>query len=367
MRRALALARRGLGRTAPNPLVGAVVVRNGKVVGEGYHRGPGTPHAEIHALAAAGRAARGATLYVTLEPCGHTAKRTPPCAPEVIRSGVKRLVVGMVDPNPKVAGRGIRAIAATGIEVSVGVEDAACKALNAPYARVMERGLPWVTLKFAQTLDGKVATATGESRWITGEVARRHGHRLRDRHEAIMVGIGTVLADDPELTCRVRGGRDPLRVVVDANLATPPTARVLTPGAQAPTILACVADASIGQGKALARAGAEVLRLPARNGRVDLTALLAGLAARGVHRVLCEGGPTLAAELLRLGLVNRVACYVAPAVMGGDDARGSVAGRSPAALADRVALGPFAVRRLGKDLLLEADVLDKAPPERLER
>jgi diaminohydroxyphosphoribosylaminopyrimidine deaminase/5-amino-6-(5-phosphoribosylamino)uracil reductase len=356
MRRALALARRAEGRTSPNPLVGAVLVKGGKVVGEGHHRGPGRPHAEIEALNAAGSKARGAVLYVTLEPCVHTAKRTPPCAPEVIRAAPARVVVGMADPNPQVAGGGIRALREAGIAVEAGCLEADCRRLNAPYVRVMTLGLPWVTLKVAQTLDGKVATASGESRWITGEAARRHGHALRSRSDAVLVGIGTVLADDPELTVRLTRGPNPARVVADARLETPPGARVLTGPAGVPTILGVLADADPVRRERLERAGARVLTVPGRAGRLDLGALLAALAAEGRHRVLCEGGPRLAAELLRAGLVNRVAFYVAPRILGGDDARGSVGGTAPATLGGARNLGPMRVRRLGPDLLIEADV-----------
>jgi diaminohydroxyphosphoribosylaminopyrimidine deaminase/5-amino-6-(5-phosphoribosylamino)uracil reductase len=364
MRRALFLARRAEGRTSPNPLVGAVVVRGGRAVGEGFHPGPGRPHAEALALAAAGRKARGATLYVTLEPCVHTDKRTPPCAPAVIRAGLARVVVGMRDPNPKVAGRGVAALKAAGIATTVGCEEARCKRLNAPYVRALATGLPWVTLKVAQTLDGKVATARGESRWITGAAARRHGHALRARNDVILVGIGTVLADDPALTCRLVRGRSPVRVVVDARLETPPTARVLTEGRPTPTILATLPATLRGtrvrpgaaRRKALEAAGARLLAVRGRGGRVDLGALLMALAAEGRHRVLCEGGPNVAAALVRGGLANRVAFYTAPRILGGDDARGAIGGAAPARLADALRLGPLSVRRLGDDVLLEADV-----------
>jgi diaminohydroxyphosphoribosylaminopyrimidine deaminase/5-amino-6-(5-phosphoribosylamino)uracil reductase len=357
MRRALKLARRALGRTAPNPLVGAVVVAGGQVVGEGYHHGPGTPHAEIHALSAAGSKAQGATLYVTLEPCCHTDKRTPPCVPAVLASGVERVVIGMTDPNPAVSGGGVRALEMAGVTVTVGVMETECQYLNAPYTQVFNTGLPWLTLKMAQTLDGKVATASGDSKWITGETARRYGHRLRDRHEAILVGAGTVLADDPQLTCRIPGGRDPLPVVVDSNLSTPVDARLLERSDGARPVLCAVEGVDPSQIERLRMAGADVLTVAAVGGRVDLRALLKILAARGVHRVLCEGGPTLSAALLAEGLVNRVACFIAPTLMGGDDARGSIGGKSPLTLAGVQRLGKISSRRLGSDLLLEADIL----------
>lgn len=361
MQRAVRLAGRAAGRTSPNPLVGAVVVRAGKVVGEGYHRGPGTPHAEAVALERAGSAARGATLYVTLEPCCHTGKRTPPCAPLVARAGLDRVVVGMSDPNPRVAGGGIAVLETAGLAVDTGVHEAACAELNRPYIRAMTQGLPWVTLKVAQTLDGKVATASGASRWITGEKARRHGHRMRDRHDVILVGAGTVGADDPELTCRLPRGKSPLRVVVDTRLDTRPDARVLTDTARVPTMLAAVQGADPKRRQALETAGARVVELPENQGRVDLAALLTRLAADGHHRVLCEGGPTLSSALLAAGLVNRVAFFVAPRIMGGADALGSVGGVSPALPADAVALGPMGVRKMGEDLLIEADVVAGEP------
>lgn len=358
MRRALTLARRAEGRTSPNPLVGAVLVRAGRLLAEGFHRGPGRPHAEADVLASSGTKARGATLYVTLEPCAHTDKRTPPCAPLVAAAGLSRVVVGMTDPNPKVAGRGLAALRAAGLRTDLGVLEDACRRLNAPYVRAMETGLPWVTLKIAQTLDGKVATAGGASRWITGEAARRHGHGLRARHDVILVGIGTVLADDPLLTCRVARGRDPVRVVVDARLETPPGARVLTAGGPAPTILGALARAANARRVRLEAAGARVLTVPGRAGRLDMGELLKALAARGWHRVLCEGGPRLAGELVRRRLVSAVAFYTAPRILGGDASRGAVGGASPARLADALRLGYMRVRRLGDDILVMADVAD---------
>ena len=218
---ALRLAARAAGRTSPNPLVGAVVVKNGRVVARGWHRKAGEPHAEAIALAKAGAAARGATLYVTLEPCSHTNKRTPPCTPFVIASGVKRVVIAMIDPNPKVSGGGIKAIKKAGIEVVTGVLESEARVLNEAFIKHVAKKVPFVTLKVAQTLDGRIATATGESKWITGERAREEGHRLRDRNDAILVGINTVLKDDPALTTRIPKGRDPIRVIVDSRLRIP--------------------------------------------------------------------------------------------------------------------------------------------------
>src|SRR5512135_3106053 len=228
MRMALRLADRARGRTSPNPVVGAVVVKNGKVVGRGYHEKAGMPHAEAIALAKAGKAARGATLYVTLEPCSHTSKRTPPCCPIVIRSRVKRVVVAMIDPNPQVSARGIRKLRSAGIDVSTGVLGADAARQNEAFIKHVTTGSPFVTLKVAQTLDGKIATSSGESKWITGKEAREEGRRLRDINDAILVGINTVLKDNPSLTTRIPGGRDPIRVIVDSRLRMPLNAKVLT-------------------------------------------------------------------------------------------------------------------------------------------
>src|SRR5512143_342746 len=257
MRMALRLAARAKGRTSPNPMVGAVVVKNGKVVATGYHHRAGEPHAEAIALRKAGRQAKGATLYVTLEPCSHTDKRTPPCTPLVMQSGVKRVVIGMIDPNPRVSGGGVKTLGKAGLEVVTGVLETGAKKLNEAFIKHISSGMPFVTLKIAQTLDGKVATATGESKWITGELARQEGHRLRDTNDAILVGINTVLKDNPSLTARVPGGRDPLRVIVDSRLRIPADARVITQKSSVGTVVAALADAPKAKIKKLQDAGAE--------------------------------------------------------------------------------------------------------------
>ena len=351
MRRCLSLARRGEGRTAPNPMVGCVVLdRRGRVVAEGWHRKAGSLHAEAEALAKVGRVP-GGTLVVNLEPCRHEG-RTPPCAPLVAASGVKRVVVGMLDPV-RGHGGGAAWLARKGIAIERGVLEAECRELNRAWLRFARDGRPWFTLKAAATLDGKVATWKGESRWITGEAARRDGHRLRDSHDACMVGVGTVLADDPRLTVRgLRGGRDPVRVVVDGSLRTPPGAAVLARGR---VIVATTRAAAPSREGRLLAAGAEVWRLPGR-GRVDLAALAARLAEAGITSVLVEGGPTLHGALLDAGLVDEVRLFVAPLVLGGSGRRSGltwIAGRGVDRLADAtrlVAVGP--PRRLGPDLLL---------------
>ncbi len=310
MRQAIALARRGLGRTSPNPPVGAVVVARGRIVGRGWHRRPGALHGEAAALRAAGRRARGATLYVTLEPCNHHG-RTPPCTEAILAAGVRRVVFGARDPNPHVRGRGAARLRRAGVTVVGGVERAACEEVVAGFTSLVKRGRPLVTLKLAATLDGRIATRTGESRWISGPQARGLVHRWRDEMDAVMVGIGTVLADDPRLTCRRRGGRDPLRVIIDSRLRIPLGALVLTKEAAPATLLASV----IAQGRklsALRTRGATVLSLPGRGGRVSLRRLFDELGRRGIASVLLEGGATLAAAALREGLVDRVALFVTP-------------------------------------------------------
>lgn len=351
MRRCLALARRGEGRTAPNPMVGCVVLdRRGRLVAEGWHRRAGAPHAEADALAKVGRVP-GGTLYVNLEPCRHQG-RTPPCAPLVAESGVARVVVGMLDPV-RGHGGGAAALARRGIAVERGVLAAECRELNRAFLSWATRQRPWLTLKAAATLDGKVATWRGESKWVTGEAARREGHRLRDSHDACMVGIGTVLADDPRLTVRgLRGGRDPVRVVVDGRLRTPPGAAVLGGGR---VVIAALKEAPAARERRLVAAGAEVWRLPGR-GRVDLAALARRLAGAGLASVLVEGGPTLHGGLLDAGLVDEVKLFLAPILLGGAGARSGltwIAGAGVDRLADAVRLRAAAPpRRLGPDLLL---------------
>ena len=353
MRAALALARRGLGNAWPNPAVGCVLVRHGRVVGRGWTQPGGRPHAETEALRRAGSKARGATAYVTLEPCSHHG-RTPPCCNALAEAGVARVVMAMRDPDPRVNGRGLTMLRDAAIVVEEGLLEAEARALNAGFFRRIERGLPVVTLKLATTLDGRIATATGESRWITGPEARREAHALRARHDAILVGSGTVLADDPDLTCRIPGmERVPmLRVVADARLRIPATARLVTTATAAPTCIITVPGHSPAALAPFIAAGVEVLTVPAAETGLDLRALLGALARRGVTRVLAEGGAGLAAGLLRAGLVDRLAWFHAPAVMGGDG-HPAAEGLRLAALAAMPRFRRVAVRPLGMDLLTE--------------
>lgn len=319
MRAALALARRGLGETAPNPSVGCVIVRDDRVLARGRTATGGRPHAEVVALSAAGQAARGATVYVSLEPCAHTGK-TPPCTEALIAAGVARVVIGATDPNPKVNGQGGAQLRAAGIEVVEGVLRAEAAAVTSGFAMVMTEGRPLLRLKLASTLDGRIATSTRESQWLTGEPARRAAHAMRGRHDAVMVGVGTVLSDDPELTCRLDGFRTaPLvRIVIDSHLRTPLMSKLVRTATVDPLWLVHRDGADPARKQALTAAGARLIEVPSGAAGVDLLAAMRALAQAGLTRILCEGGGTLAAGLLRAGLVDRLAWFHAPAVMGGD-------------------------------------------------
>lgn len=344
MARALQLAARGLYTTTPNPRVGCVIVRDGQIVGEGWHERAGTPHAEIHALRAAGDAARGATVYVTLEPCSHHG-RTPPCAEALVSAGVARVVAAMRDPNPLVAGAGIDMLTLAGIQAEVGLMEAEARALNPGFISRMTRGRPWVRLKTASTLDGRTALANGQSQWITGEAARADVQRLRARACAILTGSGTVLADDPRMTVRDFDiGRQPLRVVVDSTLRTPASAAVL------PALIACH-RADPAARAALEAAGADVIELPGADGRVDLAALLALLAQRGVNELHVEAGAALNGALLAANLIDEWVAYVAPMAVG-NDARGLFAIPELTALKDAARFTLADVRHLGGDVRL---------------
>jgi len=319
LRAALALAARGLGRTWPNPAVGCVLVRDRRVVGRGWTQPSGRPHAETEALARAGEAARGATAYVSLEPCAHIGK-TPPCADALIAAGVRRVVAAVEDPDPRVAGRGLARLREAGIIVATGVCSAEAAELNAGFFLRLRAGRPLVSLKLATSLDGRIATPTGDSKWITGEVARRRAHLLRATHDAILVGTGTALADDPELTCRLPGlaERSPVRVVLDRQLRLPAAAKLLATARDVPTWIVTAAGGEATRRAALQQAGVEFIEVPTSSGRLSLSATLAALGARGVTRLLGEGGSALAGDLLQEDLVDRIYWFRAPLVIGGD-------------------------------------------------
>ena len=345
MARALQLAERGLWTTSPNPRVGCVLAHGDVIVGEGWHEKAGEPHAEVHALRAAGARARGATAYVTLEPCSHHG-RTPPCAEALVAAGVGRVVAAMVDPNPLVAGRGLARLQAAGISVASGLLEAQAKELNVGFVSRMTRGRPWLRLKAAASLDGKTALRNGLSQWITGPEARRDGHRWRARACAIVTGIGTVRDDDPQLNVRdVESSRQPLRVVVDSRLEIPLTARILKGGA---VLIAAAVDDPV-KADLLRAAGAEVLCLPNAQGKVELTDLLMALGERGINEVHAEAGFKLNGSLLRAGLVDELLLYLAPCLIG-DQASGLFNLPELSTLDDKRRLAIQDLRQVGADI-----------------
>ena len=359
MKRALRLARRG--RTSPNPMVGAVVVREGQVVGEGFHPKAGEPHAEVFALNQAGELARGADLYVTLEPCCHQG-RTPPCTDAVIESGVKRVFAAMQDPNPQVGGKGIEILRRAGIEVQVGLMESEARDLNEAYIKRVTTGLPFVLWKAAMTLDGKIATRTGDSRWVTGEKARRHVHRLRAEADAVLVGVGTVIADDPLLTVRDAGTRrrgdaerQPIRVVVDSEGRTPVGSKVLS--SEAPTVIITRRNAPEVNLDRLWESGATVMGVRDIEGRIDLRYAMSELAKMGVNRVLLEGGGELAASMLAEGLIDRGLIFIAPKIVGGRDAKTPVEGDGLELMREALPTSRLRLRRFGDDVAAEFDLV----------
>ncbi|MBI4495886.1 MAG: bifunctional diaminohydroxyphosphoribosylaminopyrimidine deaminase/5-amino-6-(5-phosphoribosylamino)uracil reductase RibD [Deltaproteobacteria bacterium] len=355
MRLALVLAAKGAGRTSPNPLVGAVVVRGGTVVGQGYHRRAGGPHAEIRALRQAGERARGATLYLNLEPCAHFG-RTPPCTDSILRAGIGRVVAGMTDPNPLVSGRGIRKLRRRGVRAEVGLLERECRELNAPFCKYITTGWPFVILKAALSLDGKIATRAGDSRWISCPASRKFVHRLRQRMDAVMVGVGTVLRDNPLLTVRLagKGPRHPLRIIVDSRLRLPWGAQVVQTAGKVPTLVAATRAAPSSKLRRLAGIGIEVLVVRSDGrGQVSLRALMEELARRGIVSLLLEGGAALNASALREGIVDRLLCFYAPKLIGGETAPGLVGGEGIRRMAEAKAATIRQVKRLGPDLLVE--------------
>jgi len=353
MREALRLAALGWGRTSPNPMVGAVVAKRGRVVGRGYHHRAGEAHAEVLALQEAGGRTRGAELYVNLEPCAHQGK-TPPCTKALIAAGVSKVVAAMCDPNPLVNGRGLRALKRAGIETEVGLLGEEASQLNEAYVKHITTGRPFGILKCAMTLDGKIATRTGESRWITSSALRRVVHHLRLGADAILTGSRTVMADDPELTVR-RSGRvikSPLRVVLDTRGRCSPEAAVFTDG-KASTLLATTNQVAKSVLEQLHQQGVEVLILPEREGRVDLESLLKRLAERGVTSLLVEGGGILGAAAIAAGMVDKVICFIAPKIVGGKDAPTPIEGRGVADMADALELRRVNIRRLGDEVIIQ--------------
>ncbi len=355
LRRALALARRGLGAVEPNPLVGCVLVRGGRIIGEGWHRRFGGPHAEVDALRRATAPPRGATAYVTLEPCCHHGK-TPPCTDALLAAGIARVVAPLRDPNPAVAGRGFAQLRRAGVRVDVGLLADEAAALNAAFFKRMRTGRPWVVLKWAQSLDGRIATRTGDAQWISNEACRAHAHRVRARLDALLVGVNTVIVDDPLLTARVkRLRRVATRIVLDTRLRTPLRARLVRTARVVPTWIFCAPDAPAARARRLSRAGCQVHSVCADAAGLHLPSVLDALGAAGMANVLVEGGGRLLGSFLDARLADEVQIYIAPLLIGGHGAPAALDARGPARLADALRLPPGArLRRLGDGWFLQA-------------
>jgi diaminohydroxyphosphoribosylaminopyrimidine deaminase/5-amino-6-(5-phosphoribosylamino)uracil reductase len=334
---ACGLALKAAGRTSPNPMVGAVLVRGGKVIATGFHRVAGEDHAEIVALKRAGVKAKGSILYINLEPCSHYG-RTPPCSRALIRGGIKEVVAGMKDPNPLVGGRGLRELKRAGIKVRVGLLEQECRTLNEAFVKYITRHLPFVTLKLAASLDGKIAAVTGDARWISSDASRRMVHKLRNQVDAIVAGVGTVLADDPQLTCRIPNGRNPWRVILDSRLRIPLTAKLLRQPDPERSIIVTSDRSSRQRVRAIESLGAQVWRLGLRRGKLPWTALLRKLAAKGATSVMIEGGATTAAWALREKAVDKILFFYAPMILGGDG---------------RVMIDPLGVKRVRQALRVQ--------------
>jgi len=351
MRRSLRLAEKGRGRTSPNPMVGAVLVKNGRVVGEGYHAKAGEDHAEIIALRQAGEEARGATLYLNLQPCTHYGK-TPPCAPVVIRSGVKRIVIGMEDPNPLVKREGVESLREAGLEVEVGLREKECRRLNEAYCKYIMKKEPFIILKVAATLDGRIAARDGDSKWISGETSRRFVHRLRDQVDGVLVGIGTVLRDDPMLTARIRAGRNPFRIILDSRLRMPEEARVIAVS-PSKTIIVTTEAAPKDKIERLERRDVRILVLDSKEGRVSLRSCLSRLGEMEMMTLLVEGGSEINGSFLDEGLIDKLLLFLSPKLIGDTQAVGIFGGRGAVNLKQAILLRELKTRRIGEDILVE--------------
>ncbi len=356
MQLALDLAQQGVGRTAPNPPVGAVIVKSGIVIGEGFHPRAGEPHAEIFALQQAGERAHGAEIYVTLEPCSHHGK-TPPCVDALIAAGIKSVYLGIVDPNPQVAGNGIKKLQESAIHVQTGILESSCRRLIAPFSKHIRTGLPYTIYKAATTVDGNTATTTGDSRWVSGETSRLQVHRLRNRVEAIMVGVGTVLSDDPLLNTRIPegGGRDPLRVVVDSQLRISPECRMLTQESSAKTLIATIST-DLKKITELQKTGAEIVVFLSNSGRVPLIKLWEELGRRNIQTLLLEGGSVLAKAALNNALIDRLMLFVAPKLLGGSSGCGIFSGSGFMKMTAAIKLEDVRYKQVGEDLLITGDI-----------
>lgn len=363
MRKAITLARKGGGWVNPNPLVGAVLVNDGKIVGEGYHEHFGAPHAEVNAIRNAGEKATGSTLIVTLEPCSHQGK-TPPCTDLIVESGIRKVIIGTPDPNPQVNGKGMKILKDKGLEVTSGILEEEIRKMNEPFNKYILTGLPFCVLKTAMSLDGKIATPSGESRWISGEASRKYSHSLRNRYSAIMVGINTVINDNPSLDTRIPGKKKhhPLKVIVDTFARIPLESRILSLNPQL-AILAVSEEADKEKIRNIERLGAQVLVCPMKNRRIDLISLTAMLGQMGIDSILIEGGSTLAFSAIQDGVVDKVVSMIAPKIIGGEKAKTSVGGEGIARLAEAVQLDQITVKRLNEDIMIEGYIHKNLKPE----
>lgn len=364
MRRAIELAKKGSGHVNPNPLVGAVIVRDGEIIGEGYHECYGQLHAERNAIANAkkrGNSLEGSTIYVTLEPCCHYGK-TPPCTEAIIEEKIARVVVGSDDPNPLVSGKGFQMLREKGIEVIPHFLKEECDAMNHVFFHYIRTGTPYVAMKYAMTMDGKIACYTGDSKWVTGEESRAHVQTLRNHYKGIMAGIGTVLADDPMLNCRIEGGRDPIRIIADSHLRIPMDSQLVRTAGQQPLIVACLPDADEEKAAQLQEKGVEVLRIPGvttaditeeQKEVISLPVLMKELGARKIDGILLEGGGQLNESALQAGIVDRIYCYIAPKIFGGAQAKTPVEGQGLTRAADAWQFDRIGMQEFGQDILLE--------------
>ena len=364
MRRAIELAKKGSGHVNPNPLVGAVIVRDGEIIGEGYHECYGQLHAERNAIANAkkrGNSLEGSTIYVTLEPCCHYGK-TPPCTEAIIEEKIARVVVGSDDPNPLVSGKGFQMLREKGIEVIPHFLKEECDAMNHVFFHYIRTGTPYVAMKYAMTMDGKIACYTGDSKWVTGEESRAHVQTLRNHYKGIMAGIGTVLADDPILNCRIEGGRDPIRIIADSHLRIPIDSQLVRTAGQQPLIVACLPDADEEKAAQLQEKGVEVLRIPGvttaditeeQKEVISLPVLMKELGARKIDGILLEGGGQLNESALQAGIVDRIYCYIAPKIFGGAQAKTPVEGQGLTRAADAWQFNRIGMQEFGQDILLE--------------
>lgn len=350
MKKALALAVRAKGKTSPNPMVGALLVKNNRIISEGYHRKAGTPHAEVIAIDKAGDMASGATLYVSLEPCCHKDKRTPPCTEKIISSGIKKVVIAMKDPNPKVSGKGIVELQKARIQTITGVLEDKARSLNESYIKYITTGMPFVILKIAMTLDGKIATPEGESKWITGERARKLVHRLRGNSDAVMTAIGTVKADNPMLTCRVSGLRNPVRIIIDPHLETMPDYHVASPPPET-IIVTRSPNPDVSLWKRLRDKGISFIEYQSRE--LDLKWLMDKLGRLAITSILIEGGSSLSSYCLEAGIVDKVMVFIAPKIIGGRDSFPAVGGNSFRKLTEAYQIRDMKTRLIGEDILIE--------------